>query len=99
MTAVLDPPRQAPGAPVATSAHRGRLLFATVLACYLVVGAVLVFGFDSIMEDALSRVAAASSVWWSSDPKLAAIGYVWTPLPALLMIPFTRLRALWPGFV
>lgn len=99
MTAVLAPPRRSP-APTAPARRRtGRWIFVIVLACYLAVGAVLVFGFDSIMEDALSRVAAASSVWWSADPKLAAIGYVWTPLPALLMVPFTPLRALWPGLV
>ena len=98
MTAALAGPRRPS---VAVPVHRpgGRRIFVIVLACYLVVGAVLVFGFDSIMEDALSRVAAASSVWWSSDPKLAAIGYVWTPLPALLMVAFTPLRALWPGLV
>jgi len=97
MTAVLV--RQQRAAPAAAPSRAPRLLFAAVLACYLAVGAVLVFGFDSIMEDALSRVAAASSVWWSADPKLAAIGYVWTPLPALLMLPFTPLRAAWPELV
>jgi len=97
MTAVLVRPQRA--APAAAPSRAPRLLFAAVLACYLAVGAVLVFGFDSIMEDALSRVAAASSVWWSADPKLAAIGYVWTPLPALLMLPFTPLRAAWPELV
>ena len=77
----------------------GRVLFAVVLGIYLTIGAVLVFGFDSIMEDALSRVAAASSVWWALDPKLAAVGFVWTPLPALIMVAFTPLRAVWPQLV
>ncbi len=86
------PPR--PGHPVV-----GRVLFAVVLGIYLTIGAVLVFGFDSIMEDALSRVAAASSVWWALDPKLAAVGFVWTPLPALIMVVFTPLRAVWPQLV
>ncbi|MDT7574803.1 MAG: hypothetical protein QOH17_1136 [Pseudonocardiales bacterium] len=99
MTAVLTAPRPTPAQAAPPKSRTGRRVFVIVLACYLAVGAVMVFGFDSIMEDALSRVAAASSVWWSSDPKLAAIGYVWTPLPALLMVPFTPLRALWPGLV
>lgn len=73
--------------------------FAGALAVYLAVGALLVLFGDGVMEDALARVSAASSVWSSSDPKLAAIGYVWTPLPALLMVPFTPLRVVWPALV
>ncbi|GAA4881850.1 hypothetical protein [Actinomycetospora straminea] len=73
--------------------------FLGALAVYVAAGAVLVLVHDGVMEDALARVSAASSVWSSSDPKLAAIGYVWTPLPALLMVPFTPLRVLWPALV
>ncbi|GAA1860805.1 glycosyltransferase family 39 protein [Pseudonocardia ailaonensis] len=97
MTAVLERPatrHSAPPRPV-----RARAVFAAAAALYLALGTVLVFGFDSIMEDALSRVSAASSVWSAVDPKLAAVGFVWTPLPALLMVPFTVLRPLWPALV
>ncbi|WP_018332144.1 glycosyltransferase family 39 protein [Actinomycetospora chiangmaiensis] len=73
--------------------------FLGALAIYVAIGAALVLVHDGVMEDALARVSAASSVWSSSDPKLAAIGYVWTPLPVLVMVPFTPLRAVWPELV
>lgn len=73
--------------------------FVGALVLYVAAGAVLVLVHDGVMEDALARMSAASSVWSSSDPKLAAIGYVWTPLPALLMVPFAPLRVLWPALV
>jgi hypothetical protein len=96
-----------PGAlPPAPRTHRARrrptaavAWFLGALVLYVAAGAVLVLVHDGVMEDALARVSAASSVWSSSDPKLAAIGYVWTPLPALLMVPFTPLRVLWPALV
>ena len=73
--------------------------FLGALVVYVATGAALVLAHDGVMEDALARVSAASSVWSSSDPKLAAIGYVWTPLPVLLMLPFTPLRTVWPALV
>ena len=98
--ALLDRPSAGPGAtPRRRRATSGRLVFLVVLAAYAATAAVLVLGFDSIMEDALSRLSAASSVWSALDPKLAAVGFVWTPLPALLMVPFTPPRALWPELV
>lgn len=102
MTALLDRPDAVPAAAEPPRLRRTiapGVLFAVVLAAYVTGAAVMVLGFDSIMEDALSRLSAASSVWSSADPKLAAIGYVWTPLPALLMVPFTPLRAIWPELV
>lgn len=95
MTAVLE---RAPAAAPAT-VPRSRGVFAAALGLYLLLGAVLVLGFDSIMEDALARVSAAATVTAALDPKLAAVGFVWTPLPALLMVPFAPLRAVWPELV
>ncbi|WP_353949049.1 hypothetical protein ABNN70_05740 [Sporolactobacillus sp. Y61] len=40
-----------------------------------------------IPGDAISRVANAYYVLFSRDPHLGAIGFVWNPLPSLLMIP------------
>lgn len=98
MTALLDRPvPAAAAAPVARPATRA--VFLAALAGYLLLGAVLVFGYDSVMEDALARVSAAATVTAAADPKLAAVGFVWTPLPALLMVPFAPLRAVWPGLV
>ena len=78
---------------------RQTTIFLACLALYLTIGAVLVFGFSNIMEDALSRVANAQYVLDSRQPKLANVGFVWTPLPSLLMLPFLPLKALWPGLI
>ena len=40
-----------------------------------------------IIGDALSRVSAAQSVLFSRDPHLAAIGFIFTPLTAMLQMP------------
>jgi len=74
-------------------------VFLGLLALYLAVAAWLVFGQHSIMEDALSRVANASYVIYSREPKLANLGFVWTPLPSLLMMPLLPLKYLWPALV
>ncbi|MCO7174816.1 ArnT family glycosyltransferase [Sporolactobacillus kofuensis] len=44
--------------------------------------------------DAVSRVANAYYVLFSHDPHLGAIGFVWNPLPSLLMIPILLLTPL-----
>ena len=75
------------------------VVFLGLLALYLAVAAWMVFGQHSIMGDALSRVANASYVFYSREPKLANVGFVWTPLPSLLVMPFLPLKYLWPGLV
>ena len=45
------------------------------------------------MGDALSRVQAAESVLFSRDPHLAAIGFIFTPLTAMVQIPAILLGA------
>lgn len=42
-------------------------------------------------DDAMSRIALASYVIFGRDPHLAAIGFVWNPLPSLAEIPFLAL--------
>ncbi len=69
------------------------------MSAYAATGAVLVLGFHSIMEDALSRVSNATYVLYSRQPKLANVGFVWTPLPSLLLMPLLPLKALWPALV
>ncbi|RYM06518.1 hypothetical protein EWH99_02660 [Sporolactobacillus sp. THM7-7] len=49
-----------------------------------------------IPGDALSRVANAYYVLFSRDPHLAAIGFVWNPLPSLLMLPILIIKPLFP---
>ena len=38
-------------------------------------------------SDALSRTANAYYVLYSRDPHLAAIGFIWPPLPSILQLP------------
>lgn len=63
---------------------------------YLIVAAVLVFGFHHVIGDAWSRVTNAYYVLFSRDPHLAAIGFIWNPLPSLMAIPLLPLKAIFP---
>src|SRR5690349_15003216 len=63
--------------------HSG-LVFALSLLLYLGAATLLVFGAHVVAADALSRVANAYYTVASRDPHLAAIGFVWNPLPSLL---------------
>jgi hypothetical protein len=77
----------------------GRTIFWLALFLYAAVALVLVFGLNIIQGDALSRVGNAEYVLYSRDPHLAAIGFVWNPLPSLLMMPLLPLKVLFPELV
>ncbi len=66
---------------------------------YLVASAVLVLGFHSIVGDAWSRVGNAAYMLFSRDPHLGAIGFVWGPLPSLLVLPLLPFSRIWPDLV
>jgi len=71
--------------------------FLVCTAVYLAVACYLVLDRGSIAVDAESRVAQAWYVVASRDPHLAAIGFVWNPLPSLAAIPLVMARELWPA--
>jgi hypothetical protein len=73
----------------------------TVLAwlVYMAAAVVVIVGAHSLIGDAWSRVANAYYVLYSRDPHLAAIGFVWNPLPSVAVLPLLPLRALWPDMV
>lgn len=48
--------------------------------------------------DALTRVNNAQGVITAFDPHLAAIGFVYGPLPSFFMVPFIPLVHVWPEF-
>src|SRR3982074_579514 len=75
-------------------AQRGGFGFA--LAGSLAAATYLVFGVHVVIGDALSRVANAQYVLFSRDPHLAAIGFVWNPLPSLVELIVLPFRSLWP---
>jgi hypothetical protein len=66
---------------------------------YMAAAVVVVLQAHSIIGDAWSRVANAYYVLFSRDPHLAAIGFVWNPLPSLAVIPLLPLKLLWPDIV
>lgn len=92
-----------PAAVVSRPRHRwvseANIVTAVFLALYVTAATVMVFHFDFIMEDALARVSNAEYVLFSRQPKLSAVGFVWTPLPSLSYLPFLWLKTLWPDLV
>ncbi|WP_278315165.1 glycosyltransferase family 39 protein [Lolliginicoccus levis] len=58
---------------------------------YLAVGLWLALRHHYLMGDALARVASAEAVLHSRDPHLAALGFVFTPLPAMAQLPAVAL--------
>ncbi len=70
--------------------------FLMTMAIYLAVGYWLQVRNGFILGDALSRVSAAQGALFSRDPHLAAIGFIFTPLTAMVQIPAVLLSPLWP---
>ncbi|MCB1289408.1 MAG: ABC transporter, partial [Mycobacterium sp.] len=72
------------------------LAFAVSFAVYTGLGYWLQVRHGFILGDSLSRVYAAQSVVYSRDPHLAAIGFIFTPLTAMVEIPFIALSPVFP---
>jgi hypothetical protein len=68
-------------------------------AVYLVAGALLVFRYDSIQGDALAHVNNGALTILSRDPHMAAVGFVWNPLPSFLAVPILLFRPLFPALL
>jgi hypothetical protein len=73
-----------------------RTTFATAFFAYLTTGLVLSVYFGYILGDALSRTSAAQAVLFSRDPHVSAIGFIFTPLTALLQVPIVAWSPWWP---
>lgn len=71
-------------------------IFVAMLFVYLAVGHWLQVQHGFIMGDTLSRVVATQSVLFSRDPHLAALGFIFTPVAAMVQIPAVALGAVWP---
>ncbi|MDJ0394071.1 glycosyltransferase family 39 protein [Rhodococcus sp. G-MC3] len=72
-------------------------LFFAAFAGYLAIGLTLSLRFGYMLGDALARTSAAQSVLLSRDPHVSAIGFIFTPLTALLQLPLVALSAWWTG--
>lgn len=73
------------------------LAFAIPAVSYLGVGYWLEVRNGFILGDALARVSAAQSVLFSREPHLAAIGFIFTPLTAMVQVPIIALTPIWPA--
>lgn len=72
------------------------LVFTICFVAYLAFGVYLAAGLNVFVGDSLARVQAAQSVLFSRDPHLAAIGFIFTPLTAIVQLPLTALTPWWP---
>jgi hypothetical protein len=82
-----------------TPEHIGLLL---VLLGYLAATFYAAFAGNTIAlggGDGVSRVEIASRIFFSRDPHLGAIGFVWSPIPILVLLPFVAFKLLWPALV
>ena len=71
--------------------HESLIIFLASLAFYLFWAVVLTLDLKLGNGDALSRTANAYYVLFSRDPHLAAIGFIWPPLPSFLQLPLLPL--------
>lgn len=83
-------------APSTSQRRWSRLLFILLTAIYSVVGVILAVRYDYHNGDGLARTANASYVLFSRYPHLAAVGFVWNPLPSLAQLPLLAFRGVWP---
>jgi hypothetical protein len=78
--------------------REGPLLFLTTAVLYLTIAGLMVH-VNMIYGDAMSRVANGYYVLYSRYPHLPAVGFVWNPLPSLILLPLFPLKALFPILV
>jgi hypothetical protein len=78
-----------------------RIWFLSCLVAYLAVAiyVTLISHSQGLGQDGVSRVAIANRILFSGDPHLAAVGFVWSPLPELVLVPFVALKSVWPALV
>jgi Dolichyl-phosphate-mannose-protein mannosyltransferase len=87
--------------PAAMAPGLDREALLTGVVCFVVYAAIggwLVTQYGTI-GDALARVANGYYVLFSRDPHLAAIGFVWTPLQSILVLPLLLFKNVWPPLV
>lgn len=75
------------------------LLFAVSGAFYILIANYVVFHTHFMINDAYARIDNAFDVLFTRDPHLAAIGFVWPPLPSFLELPIIAFKGFWPALV
>jgi hypothetical protein len=84
---------------IGVARRRTLALVGVPFAAYLALGLVFSLGGQIITGDAWSRVGNAYYVLFSRDPHLAAIGFVWNPLPSIVDALFLPLALIWRPIV
>jgi hypothetical protein len=77
--------------------HWSWLVYFVLVAIYLGLGLLLMLHYGYHNGDAEGRTANASYVLFSRSPHVAAVGFVWNPLPSLAELPILGLAPLWPA--
>ncbi|MBV9101585.1 MAG: glycosyltransferase family 39 protein [Candidatus Dormibacteraeota bacterium] len=77
----------------------GFIVFVLALAFYLAAASYIVFHVHFMINDSLARIDNAFNVLFTRDPHLAAIGFIWPPLPSFLELPIIAFKPLWPALV
>jgi hypothetical protein len=72
-------------------------VFWLALTAYLAAAACFALSEHLVASDAYARVAIAHRILFSRDPHLAAIGFVWSPLPVLALLPLVPLKWMLPA--
>lgn len=80
-----------------TLAGEGGSIALLVGVIYFIVALLLAYKYHVFEGDAVSRMANGWYVLFSRDPHLAAIGFVWNPLPSIIDLMFLLFKDLWPG--
>ena len=75
--------------------NEGYALSVLTLIASLFAGYELVFRYDQVYGDAVSRVLSGLYMTWGGQFHLAAMSFYWSPLISLLSIPFALARGLW----
>ncbi len=70
-------------------------LFLVLFFAYGALGSWLILEHHYIFQDGISRVANGSYVLFSRTPHLAAVGFVWNPLPSVVELPLIALKYVW----
>ncbi len=68
--------------------YRYALIFVFFAIFYFVLSWHLVFNLHYAFGDAVTRTEKPFLVLYDNEPKLAALGFIWPPLPSLIQLPF-----------
>lgn len=74
--------------------HEDLAIFIILLLLYLTSGVYLTQIRHFLPGDAMARMVSAWLVFQGTEQKLATIGFVWPPIPTLLILPLTLIRSL-----